>query len=149
MLARTVRVTACGVALGGALIAAAAGPLSAARTEFANPVGVAVIIGNRTYAGDIPDVEYAHRDAEAFKRYVVDVLGFDPENATGSRRIPDCSVIPPNPSTEQSGQFSWRSHGRIQENNSVLFRAWGAGSRRQARVSAAGECGAEYGGAER
>ena len=66
--------------LGCALIAAALGPLAPARAEFANPDGVAVIIGNRTYAGDIPDVDYAHRDAEAFKRYVVDVLGFDPEN---------------------------------------------------------------------
>ena len=29
---------------------------------------------------DIPDVSFAHRDADAFRRYVVDVLGFDPEN---------------------------------------------------------------------
>ena len=39
--------------------------------------------------------------------------------ALDSRRIPDCSVIPPNPSTEQSGQFSWGSHGRIQETTVV------------------------------
>ena len=70
---------------GCALIAAGAGPLSAARAEFANPDGVAVIIGNRIYAGDIPDVDFAHRDAEAFRRYVVDVLGFDPENVIDLR----------------------------------------------------------------
>ena len=29
---------------------------------------------------DIPPVDYAHRDAEAFKRYVVQVLGYDPAN---------------------------------------------------------------------
>ena len=47
---------------------------------FRNPDGVAVIIGNRAYKYDVPEVTYAHRDAEAFRRYVVDVLGFDPEN---------------------------------------------------------------------
>ena len=66
-------------------VLALAGALSAARAEFANPSGVAVIIGNRTYAGDIPAVDYAHRDADAFRRYVVDVLGFDPENVIDLR----------------------------------------------------------------
>ena len=47
---------------------------------FRNLDGVAVIIGNRAYKYDVPQVTYAHRDAEAFRRYVVDVLGFDPEN---------------------------------------------------------------------
>jgi formylglycine-generating enzyme required for sulfatase activity len=45
-----------------------------------NPDGVAVIIGNKTYQGDIPTVDYAHNDADAIKRYVLDVLGYDPEN---------------------------------------------------------------------
>ena len=54
--------------------------------EVRNPHGVAVIIGNRDYQAhrdvphrDVPDVEYAERDAEAFERYVVEVLGFDPK----------------------------------------------------------------------
>ena len=68
-----------------ALVAAAAvaafACAAAARAEFANPDGVAVIIGNRSYANDrVPPVTYAHRDADAFKRYVLDVLGFDPAN---------------------------------------------------------------------
>ena len=67
------------VLLLGAAFSALA-PFSALRAEFANPDGVAVIIGNRTYAGDIQAVEFAHRDAEAFRRYVLEVLGFDPEN---------------------------------------------------------------------
>ena len=54
--------------------------LSVAKADYANPYGVAVIIGNRNYDGDIPAVSFAHRDAEAFRHYVVDVLGFDPEN---------------------------------------------------------------------
>ena len=44
-----------------------------------NPDGVAVIVGNKDYA-EVGDVAYARRDAEAFHRYVVDVLGFDPRN---------------------------------------------------------------------
>ena len=85
----------------------AAGTVSVARAEYANPFGVAVIIGNRTYGGDIPAVNFAHRDAEAFKHYVVDVLGFDPENVIhlrdatqarmwstfGSRTSPDRSDL--------------------------------------------------------
>ena len=53
----------------------------AARAEVRNPDGVAVIVGNRGYKHpDVYDVSFAHRDADAFRRYVVDVLGFDPEN---------------------------------------------------------------------
>ena len=48
--------------------------------EVRNPTGVAVIVGNKDYAGGVGEVAYAHRDAEAFRRYVVDVLGFDPRN---------------------------------------------------------------------
>ena len=42
-----------------------------------NSDAVAVVIGNKSYSGDrIPDVDYAHRDADAFKRYLTDVLGY-------------------------------------------------------------------------
>ena len=53
----------------------------AAAAEVRNPHGVAVIIGNKDYRHkDVPPVAYAHRDAEAFKRYVLEVLGFAPGN---------------------------------------------------------------------
>ncbi len=45
-----------------------------------NPDGVAVIIGNKVYKGDIPAVDYAHNDAEAIRHYVVHVLGYDADN---------------------------------------------------------------------
>ena len=46
-----------------------------------NPDGVAVIVGNRNYSDDrVPEVTYAHRDADAFKRYVLDIHGFDEDN---------------------------------------------------------------------
>ena len=44
-----------------------------------NPDGVAVIIGNSNYTGT-GKVQFAHRDAAAFRRYVLDVLGFDAAN---------------------------------------------------------------------
>ena len=66
------------LALAAAFTAALA-PVSPARAEVANPHGVAVIIGNRSYRNErVPEVAYAHRDADAFRRYVLDVLGFDP-----------------------------------------------------------------------
>ncbi len=52
-----------------------------ALAEVRNPRGLAVIIGNDEYRSrDIPPVDYAGRDAEAFRRYVVGVLGFDAAN---------------------------------------------------------------------
>ena len=52
-----------------------------ASAEVRNPQGVAVIVGNRDYRHpDIPAVSFAHRDADAFKRYALDVLGFDLKN---------------------------------------------------------------------
>ena len=49
--------------------------------EASAPDGVAVVIGNRSYENDrVPEVAYAHRDADAFRQYVVGMLGFDPDN---------------------------------------------------------------------
>lgn len=49
--------------------------------EVRNPNAVAVIIGNRNYQSpQIPKVEYAERDAQAIKNYVIDVLGYSPDN---------------------------------------------------------------------
>ena len=54
---------------------------SQAMSQERNPDGVAVIVGNRHYADDrVPEVMYAHRDADAFKRYVLDIHGFDEDN---------------------------------------------------------------------
>ena len=57
-----------------------------AGAEVRNPHGVAVIVGNKDYRHrDIPAVSFAHRDADAFRRYVVDVLGFNTENVIDLR----------------------------------------------------------------
>lgn len=41
-----------------------------------NPDAVAVIIGNRAYRGRIPAVDFAHNDASAMKRFVIERLGY-------------------------------------------------------------------------
>ena len=71
------------VALGTILATTAWGTPGGMRAwaEVRNPKGVALIIGNGDYEDrDVPEVAYAHRDAEAFRGYVLSVLGFDPEN---------------------------------------------------------------------
>jgi len=45
-----------------------------------NPDAVAVIIGNRNYSGMVPPVEYAHRDADAWKQFALETLGISDKN---------------------------------------------------------------------
>ena len=59
---------------GGAEALAAVAPTRPAAPG--NRDAVAVIIGNRAYSGDTPEVDYAYNDADAIKRYVIDVLGY-------------------------------------------------------------------------
>jgi uncharacterized protein len=51
----------------------------------ARPDAVAVIIGNKTYDGSIPDVSFAHNDADAFHKFVVDGLGYRDGNVIDLR----------------------------------------------------------------
>jgi uncharacterized protein YgiM (DUF1202 family) len=37
---------------------------------------IAVIIGNKKYSGDVPPVDFAHNDADAIRKFVVERLGF-------------------------------------------------------------------------
>ena len=46
-----------------------------------NKDAVAVIIGNKAYENrDVPEVSFAHNDADAVRRYVTDILGFRERN---------------------------------------------------------------------
>lgn len=72
--------------LAGAAALAFALLAAGAATASANELGVAVIVGNKEYADDrVPEVSYAHNDAEAFKRFVTDTLGFDSDNVIDLR----------------------------------------------------------------
>jgi peptidoglycan hydrolase-like protein with peptidoglycan-binding domain len=52
----------------------------------ANRDAVAVVIGNRTYRSErVPAVEYAHRDADAVKTYLLQGMGYDPANIIDMR----------------------------------------------------------------
>ena len=60
--------------------------LGGAALSAANELGVAVIVGNKAYTDDrVPEVSYAHNDAEAFKRFVTGRLGFDSDNVIDLR----------------------------------------------------------------
>ena len=54
--------------------------VAGAKAAPLNKDAVAVIIGNKDYKSRIPTVDFAHNDADAFKAFVIDVLGYDPEN---------------------------------------------------------------------
>ena len=45
-----------------------------------NPNAVAVIIGNRSYEGSIPAVDFAFNDADAIRKFITERLGYDPDN---------------------------------------------------------------------
>ena len=69
-----------------ALAALALIPSNVSAVEAANEFGVAVIIGNKAYQDDrVPEVDYAHNDADAFRRFVVGTLGFSPDNVVDLR----------------------------------------------------------------
>lgn len=57
------------------------------------PMDVAVIIGNRDYKGDIPDVAYGHRDADAVKSLMVNDLGFSPSNIIDARDAGQAELV--------------------------------------------------------
>jgi formylglycine-generating enzyme required for sulfatase activity len=50
--------------------------VSAVSAAPVNDDAIAVIIGNKTYDGSIPEVSFAHNDADAFRRFVIDGLGY-------------------------------------------------------------------------
>ena len=79
-MTRTKMARAALLLAGAACWAAVAVDTVWAQVQVRNPHGVAVIIGNRSYRHGVPEVDFAHRDAAAFKHYVVDVLGFDQAN---------------------------------------------------------------------
>ena len=69
-----------------ALAVASVRSLPAAWAEVRDPKGIAVVVGNRNYRNErVPEVSYAHRDATAFRHYVVEVLGYDPDNVIDLR----------------------------------------------------------------
>ena len=101
---------------------AAATELVPEAAEFANPHGVAVIIGNANYEhGDIPDVQFAHRDAQAFRRYVLDVLRYSPDNVLDLRDATRRQLDEALGISDASRSWLWRHLHPRQGSDVVVF----------------------------
>lgn len=81
-------------------------PVSAAAK---NKYAIAVIIGNKNYSGKTPSVDFAHNDAEAMKRYVLEVLGYREGNIIDLRDASkaDLESTFGNISSHQGRLFDW------------------------------------------
>lgn len=76
--------------------------------------GIAVIIGNKTYRSGVAAVEYAHNDAEAMKRWVIDGLGYRAEDVIDLRDAgkADLETTFGNQSNPQGKLYRWVRPGR-------------------------------------
>jgi hypothetical protein len=66
--------------------------VAAAKVSAGNPDAVAVIIGNKKYGARLPPVDFAHvdfahNDAAAMKRFVVEILGVSERNIIDMRDV--------------------------------------------------------------
>ncbi len=85
-----------------------------------NPESVAVIIGNRDYRSRVPDVDFAHNDAEAMKRFVLGVLGYRVGNIIDLRDATqaDMDAVFGNARTHKGKLWRW---ARPEESDVVVF----------------------------
>ena len=82
-----------------------------------NRYGIAVIIGNRNYSThnpDVPDVDYAHNDAEAMYRYVKDTLGYKEGNIIYVKDATQAALtsVFGNERTHRGKLFNWTQAGK-------------------------------------
>ncbi|MGD8989242.1 MAG: hypothetical protein PVH57_13845, partial [Syntrophobacterales bacterium] len=61
--------------------------IAAPRLSGGNPYAIAVIIGNKNYRHRLPPVDFAHNDADAMKRFVVEILGISEGNIIYMRDV--------------------------------------------------------------
>ena len=87
-------------------------PASAAAAE--NKDAVAVIIGNKNYSGSVPNVDFAHNDADAMKRFVIDVLGFREGNIIELLDATQAQMASAfgNESSHEAKLWSWVKQGK-------------------------------------
>ena len=96
--------------LDGALAGTRAGETPTARGASATrPDAIAVIIGNKAYGSGVPHVDYAHNDAEAMKRFLVQVQGFREGNIIDLRDATqaDMTAAFGNERTHQGKLWRW------------------------------------------
>ncbi len=95
-------------------------PTPPASVAGRNPDGIAVIIGNRDYLDPVPDVDFAHNDADAMKRFVVERLGYRPANIIDLRdaAYADLESVFGNARTHKGRLWRWVRPG---ESDVVVF----------------------------
>jgi hypothetical protein len=64
-----------------------------AQLRKANRYSVAVIIGNKNYQNKVPQVTFAHNDADAMRDYVVNKLGYDKGNIIDLRDVSQADLM--------------------------------------------------------
>ena len=81
--------------------------------QIANPSSIAVIIGNRNYLKGVPDVEFAHNDADLMKRYVIELLGYREGNVIDIRDATQADFISVfgNAKSHKGKLFNWLRPG--------------------------------------
>jgi|GEM_PF-711486 len=66
---------------------------AAAPSDEVNRDAIAVIIGNRTYANGLPNVDYAENDARAVRDFVINVLGYRVGNVIELRNASQAEIL--------------------------------------------------------
>jgi len=76
--------------------------------------GIAVIIGNRNYKGRIHEVDFAHNDADAMKRFVLERLGYRDGNVIDLRDASQAQMLAVfgNAQTHEGKLFNWVKSGK-------------------------------------
>ena len=94
--------------------------IAAAKVSAGNPDAVAVIIGNKKYGARLPSVDFAHNDASAMKRFVVEILGINERNIIDMRDVTraDLEVVFGNARTYKGKLWRWV---RPQESDVFVF----------------------------
>ena len=87
---------------------------SSAFAAKTNRHAVAVIIGNKTYGEGVPDVRFAHNDAAAMKKYVLEVLGYRDGNIIDLRDATQAQMVETfgNEASHEGKLFDWVRPGK-------------------------------------
>jgi Caspase domain len=83
-----------------------------------NPYAVAVIIGNKDYGDRAPSVDFAHNDADAMKKFFVEVFGLSENNVINMRDVTraDMEVVFGNDRSPKGKLWQW-----VRPNKSDVF----------------------------
>jgi hypothetical protein len=89
-------------------------PKGKKRQKSATKYSVAVIIGNKNYSERTPEVEFAHNDADAMKKFVTKTLGYRKGNIIDLRDATQAQMVAVfgNKDTHKGKLFGWVRPGK-------------------------------------